>query len=34
MSYSVDLWNSFETIGNSLLYNIKGKTKNKPGSYR
>ena len=24
MSYSVDLWNSFESIGNSLLYNIKG----------
>ena len=24
MSYSVDLWNSFDTIGNSLLYNIKG----------
>ena len=24
MSYSVDLWNSFESIGNSLLSNIKG----------
>ena len=24
MSYSVDLWNSFDSIGNSLLGNIKG----------
>ena len=24
MSYSVDLWNSIDSIGNSLLYNIKG----------
>ena len=24
MSYSVDLWNSFDSIGNSLIGNIKG----------
>ena len=24
MSYSEDLWNSFDSIGNSLLGNIKG----------